>query len=293
MTYKSPFISIVIPVYNSLSELKVCLDALEKQTYSRSAFEVIVVDNCSEEDIKSLVAQFVQAAYTSESTPGSYAARNRGLSIAKGQILGFTDADCIPTPDWIEKGVQRLLETAGCGLVAGRIDFFFKDPDHPTVAELFDSQTFLNQKEYVETENYGATANAFTFKEVFDNVGLFNTKLKSGGDREWGKRVHAAGYCQIYADEVRIYHPARYSIKALKTKVLRIVEGQHVSNSSKQSLASILIEFLKDAKPYLGYAIKTMTDEKTSGFGYKLGLIRIHVILRYVRARKKLQLRLR
>lgn len=290
MINKPPFVSIIIPVYNDLIKLKICLDALESQTYSHGNFEVIVVDNRSEEDVKSLVAQFVQATYAFESISGSYAARNQGLSIAKGQVLGFTDADCVPDVDWIEKGVQRLLGTPDCGLVAGRINFFFENPDHPTVAELFDSQTFLNQKKYVEAENYGATANAFTFKEVFDKVGLFNTKLKSGGDREWGKRVHTAGYRQVYADEVCISHPARHSVNALKTKVLRIVEGQYSSDSSKKPLVPALREFLRDAKPYLGYAIETLDNKEARNFGYKLGFIRIHIILRYARACKKFQL---
>ena len=290
MSNSHSFVSVIIPVYNNIVQLKKCLSALDIQTYPRKSFEVVVVDNRSEEDIKSLVSQYAWAVYAFESKPGSYAARNKGLSIAKGQILGFTDADCVPNSDWIEKGVKRLLENPNCGLVAGCIDFFFENPERPTVAELFDSQTFLKQQDYVETENYGATANVFTFRKVFDKVGLFNEQLKSGGDREWGKRVHAAGYSQIYADDVCIAHPARHSIEALKTKVLRVAEGQHTSDLSIKPLLPALSEFLRDAKPYLGFAIGVLRDRKTRNFGYKLGLIRIHIILRYARAWKKFQL---
>ena len=285
-----PFVSVIIPVFNDCIPLRTCLEALTNQTYSNELYEVIVVDNNSSEDIEAIATKFRSVELISEVTPGSYAARNKGLLIAKGKIIGFTDADCIPNSDWIEKGVQRLLETPDCGLVAGRINFFFENPERPTVAELFDSQTFLNQKKYVEAENYGATANAFTFKEVFDSVGLFNTKLKSGGDREWGKRVYAAGYPQVYADEVCISHPARHSVNALKTKVLRVVEGQYSSDSSKKPIVPAFKEFLKDAKPYLGYAISVFNDKEARNFGYKLGFIRIHIILRYVRAWKRFQL---
>ena len=286
----TPFVSVIIPVYNDTHSLTRCLSALSNQTYSHDSFEVIVVDNHSKEDVRTCVEQFERFLYAYEATPGSYAARNKGITIAQGKILCFTDADCIPSLDWIEKGVSKLLEVPHCGLLAGRVNFFFRDPKCPTTAELFDSQTFLNQKQYIEKENYAATANVFTLKEVFEQVGLFNAQLKSGGDREWGKRVHAAGYRQAYSNDVCISHPARHSIKALKTKVLRVVEGQHCSDLSEKTTAPALIEFLKDAKPYLGYAIETFTNKEMPNFGYKLGLIRIHIILRYVRAWKKLKL---
>ncbi len=177
-----------------------------------------------------------------------------------------------------------------CGLIAGRIDFSFIEPERPTTAELFDSMTFLAQEKYVEEEHYGATANVFTFREVFEKVGLFNDELKSGGDREWGKRVHAAGYDLVYADDVCISHPARYSTKALKTKVVRVVEGQFSSDSPKKPVSAALIQLIKDAKPYLGYAIDALTDKEIRNFGYRLGLIRIHIVLRYTSAWKKFQL---
>lgn len=290
MYEKLPFVSVIIPVFNHCVSLRSCLYALTHQTYPQELYEIVVIDNNSNEDIASVTQSFRPLKLSFEATPGSYSARNKGISIARGQVLGFTDADCIPDPDWIQKGVQRLSEAPDCGLVAGRINFFFENPERPTVAELFDSQTFLNQKKYIETENYGATANVFTFREVFDKVGLFNTQLKSGGDREWGKRVHAAGYRLVYADDVRIAHPARHSIKALKTKVLRVTEGQYTSDSSSKPLIPAFSEFLKDAKPYLGYAVEVLTDKRTRNFGYKLGLIRTHIILRYARAWKKFQL---
>lgn len=284
------FVSIIIPVYNDAIRLTACLKALSVQTYPNDSFEVIVVDNRSEEDIKSLVSRFNCANYAFEPKPGSYAARNHGLSVAKGSIIGFTDADCTPASDWVEQGVEKLSATPNCGLVAGCINFSFENPERPTIAELYDSLAFLNQKHYVEVEHYGATANAFTFREVFRKVGLFDAELKSGGDREWGKRVYAAGYQLIYAPEVCITHPARPSIRTLKTKVLRVVEGQYTSDSLNKPLFFALIEFLKDAKPYLGYAKKVIGNKEIHGLGYKLGLIHIHIILRYARAWKKFQL---
>ena len=284
-------VSVIIPVFNDVKKLRKCLAALEQQTYPHDAFEIIVIDNNSTQDIKSVILDYKQAKYVFEAKPGSYAARNHGLSIAKGKILGFTDADCVPASDWIEKGVQRLLETNNCGFIAGRIDFFFENPKRPTIAELYDSRTFLNQKKYVEEEQFGATANLFTFRNIFDKVGLFNTQLKSGGDREWGKRTHAAGYTPIYADDVRIAHPARYSIQALKKKVSRVVEGQHTSDQeAKKSYFGYIREYLKDAKPSLRGILEIMIDQDLKNLGYKLGFVYVHITLRNVRAWKRLRL---
>ncbi len=290
MNDERAFVSVIIPVFNDSERLKNCLISLEQQSYPTDSYEVIAVDNASKEDVKAVINQFSHAKYFYEAYSGSYAARNRGISVAHGEIVAFTDSDCIPRSDWIEKGVNRLSTVPGCGMVAGRINFFFKDPGCPTTAELFDSLTYLNQEKYIEEEHYGATANVFTFTEVFKKVGLFNAELKSGGDREWGKRVHAAGYLQVYADEVCISHPARHSINALKTKVLRVVEGQYFSDSSKKTTVTAFKEFLRDAKPYLGYAIRVFNNREARNFGYKLGIIRIHIVLRCVRAWKKFQL---
>ncbi|HAA30818.1 MAG TPA: glycosyl transferase family 2, partial [Cyanobacteria bacterium UBA8553] len=75
-----PFVSVIVPVFNDAKRLKICLDALEHQTYPKHLYEVIVVDNGSDknEDIEGVVAQFGQAIASYESIPGSYAARNKG-----------------------------------------------------------------------------------------------------------------------------------------------------------------------------------------------------------------------
>lgn len=59
----SPFVSVIVPVYNDARRLRICLEALENQKYPKSLYEIIVVDNASDEaeDIKGVVAQFSQA----------------------------------------------------------------------------------------------------------------------------------------------------------------------------------------------------------------------------------------
>lgn len=222
-----PFVSVVIPVFNDADSLRLCLRALEHQTYPQANYEVIVVDNGSDqaEAIQAVVAECGQAIVTQEAQPGSYAARNKGISLAKGEIIAFTDADCIPAADWIEQGVRRLQQTPNCGLVAGRIDIFCQRPDRATLVELYEQVTAFPQAEFLEKYQGGATANLFTCKQVLDRIGGFNTHLKSGGDLEWGRRVHSLGYQQVYAEEVCIAHPARSSFSQLYKKTRRVAGG--------------------------------------------------------------------
>src|SRR5262245_61336705 len=118
-----PFVSVIIPVWNDSHRLKACLQALELQTYPRTLYEVIVVDNASDEPADRVASEFSKARTITEPTQGSYAARNKGISVAKGEILAFTDSDCVPALDWLEKGVSNMTRVPRCGLLAGRVEF--------------------------------------------------------------------------------------------------------------------------------------------------------------------------
>ena len=222
------FVSIIVPVYNSHNYLKKCLKALDNQTYPKGLYEVIVVDNGSEEDIKSVVNQFAQTKYAYESQPGSYVARNKGISDATGEIIAFTDADCIPAPDWLEKGTIKFLQTENCGLVGGNIELFFLDSSSLTSVEVYESIEYgFNQEKLINEEHFCQSANLFTSKKIISRVGLFDSSLKSGGDREWGIRVFEKGYQQVYAEDALVKHPARYSWNQLYKRVTRINGGKH------------------------------------------------------------------
>jgi glycosyltransferase involved in cell wall biosynthesis len=225
-----PFVSVIVPVFNQAIGLQKCLESLEHQTYPRHLYEVIVVDNGSDpdQDIAGVVKLFTQAVLAQEPQPGSYAARNRGISLAKGSVVAFTDADCIPAIDWIEQGVTALQRVDNCGLVAGQIQTTFQNNDRPNAIELYESLWYpLPQQEFVETHHFGATANVFTRAEVLQQVGVFDSALKSNGDREWGQRVYAAGYAQYYADNVCVSHPARHSLDQLYSRARRIMGGRY------------------------------------------------------------------
>ncbi len=221
------FVSVIIPVFNDHERLAICLQTLEEQTYPKERYEVIVVDNGSSVDMTLVVAPFPHAQLIREARVGSYAARNKGLSIAKGTVIAFTDADCIPKPDWIEKGVNCIQSVENCGLVAGHIEIFFRNPTRPNGVELYEYAIALRQKKNLDENNFGATANVFTLRKAIDSVGAFNDQLKSGGDKEWGHRVFFTGYKLIYAPDASVQHPARYTLGQLYNKITRMTGGHY------------------------------------------------------------------
>ncbi|MGG6238272.1 glycosyltransferase [Nodosilinea sp. AN01ver1] len=279
------FVSVIIPVYNDGERLRTCLSLLDDQTYPKSAYEVVVVDNNSTEDLKEIVTSFTQARYAFEANPGSYNARNTGIALARGDILAFTDSDCSPSSDWIEKGVAQMLKYGGCGLVAGRIKFSFKDPQSPTPAELYDSLHFLQQEKYVKSFHFGVTANLFTTPAIFESVGLFNPELKSGGDREWGQRVYAAGYEQIYAEDVEISHPARAELKELSQKLCRVYEGEfYIKNKLRLSPLRFLNETLLDLKPPVSHLRHILLRSDIKSIGKRILVIYVYMYLKVAKA---------
>ena len=229
------FVSVIVPVWNDTGRLTLCLGALEGQTYPDDLFEVIVVNNdpAGEFSVESAkIAQVVRlnphARLAHERKPGSYSARNKGLDLARGEIIAFTDADCIPAPDWIEKGVAHLAAREGeCAVVAGRIKIFPRSTARPNAVEQYEVLVAHAQREFVRKYNFGATANLFAFKQVFARAGFFLEEVKSGGDLEWGRRITGYGYKLEYSEDTCVYHPARASFAQLYTKIVRISGGHH------------------------------------------------------------------
>jgi glycosyltransferase involved in cell wall biosynthesis len=224
MPEELPRVSIIIPVFNQAEDLARCLAALERQTYPADRFEAIVVDNGSDRPIRPMAERFSFVRAICEPTPGSYAARNRGIEASRGELLAFTDADCLPAESWIERGVRAVQRLPRAGMVAGRIAITFHDPGKPTAVERFESIFGLPQDMFLAW-GFGATANLFATRAAIEQVGLFDERLMSGGDMEWGQRLRALGLAQEYGPDACVFHPARRTVRQLWTKTVRVAGG--------------------------------------------------------------------
>ena len=189
-----------------------------------------MADNGSKDNTLRVVKEYVNnypnlVRYVIEDKiQSSYAARNKGIRVAIGEILAFTDADCIPTKDWLKNGFLSM-KGSSISMVAGRINFTYKNSE-PNIWEYYDSAGKLDQKSYVEKAGFGATANLFVRKMMFDRYGLFLSELQSGGDYEFGRRLTKSGEELLYAERAIIYHPARSTFRVKLSKSKRVAEGQ-------------------------------------------------------------------
>ena len=155
----------------------------------------------------------------------------------------------------------------------------------------YDSATAFPQRRYVELRKYGATANLFTFKSVFEDVGPFDEGLRSGGDYEWGRRVHSSGYGQVYADDVRVWHPARRSFGQLRGKIVRVAGG-HRSSPEPADSSRFKLELLVRLLPPVRGALRVLSNKRLGGIGDRLKVVLVMCLVRYLQVWERLRVRL-
>jgi|GEM_PF-508336 len=220
-------ISVVIPVYYDRESLELCLQALKKQTLQKNQFEVIVVNNGPVGSIKRGEEWASNVTCCHEPMPGSYAARNRGASVAHGSVLAFTDADCIPDPRWLEQALDCFRQT-GSDMIAGAIDLFKRDKGSK-LAYIYEKHHLFKQKTNAE-QGVSVTANFFIKREAFEEAGGFNASIKSMGDMEFTGRCTENGLSLVYSGAAKVRHPARATVSEVMNRRRRIVCWKTIHN---------------------------------------------------------------
>lgn len=222
MSSERPFVSVIVPVYNDPDGIRRCLTALTEQTYPDDQYEVLAVDNGSTDNTPEVVRDFERVELLVEDEiQGSYAARNRGIEAATGEIFAFTDADCTPDPNWIAAGVETL-DRDDTDLVGGRVVFEFSD--QKTAAERFDASVNMRNDQSVQ-DGVVKTANVIVRRAVVEDIGPFPQHLPSGGDVHWTGAATDAGYTLVYGEDVIVRHPSR-QFRELLRKQYRVGKGQ-------------------------------------------------------------------
>ena len=221
-------ISVVVPVYNDPEGIRTTLESLTAQTYPVDAYEVLVVDNGSGDDTREVVQEYCErhpdlvSLLVEDEIQSSYAARNRGIERARGSLVAFIDADMTVEPTWAESVVASHREH-GWDYMGCRIETYVEGEDSLTAT--YDRAMGFTVQRYLDQANFAVTACLTVTKSVFDSVGRFDARLISGGDGEFGQRVHAAGFDQCYDPDITVYHPARTTLRAWLEKQFRVGRG--------------------------------------------------------------------
>ena len=189
-----PTFSVVIPSYNRKDHLVRALDALTRQTFPD--FEVVVIDQSDPPiEIPEVYQRKlnVRCVYSEERGPAL--ARNKGIREARGHIVGFTDDDCIPEADWLEKAARHFDERPLAGLEGSIRSEKLGDPKWRTVSN-------------VGSEGVGfMTANMFYRRDLLLRVDGFDETFhdfREDTDLAW--RVMEFGEIPHAADVV-VFHP--------------------------------------------------------------------------------------
>lgn len=168
-----PLVSVVVAVRNEGARLHQLLAALDAQTLSRHRFEVIVADDGSTDGSTGPTLLEDDRVRVVRCPPvNQAAAQNRAIAFAGGLVLAFTDGDCEPEPDWLERALEAL-ESAD--IVAGRVRR--RLPVRATRWTLLDVDLFLDQESAV-AGGCGVGANLVLRRDVVDAVGGLDDELR-------------------------------------------------------------------------------------------------------------------
>ncbi len=180
-----PLVSVIIPHYNDLANLRRCLGRLASQTLPKDRFEIVVADNgsaCGLEEVQNVCGRIARVVHAP--IPGAGPARNVAVAASSGAVLAFTDSDCRPAPDWLENGLAALRNA---DIVGGRVDVDVGDPAHPTAIEAFELVFAFNVKRYIAELGFSVSANIFVSRATFDRVGAFRARVVE--DLDWGTEL--------------------------------------------------------------------------------------------------------
>ena len=272
-------VSVVIPFFGRCDQLSSCLAALEQQTVPREDREIIVVDNGSGLDLKELQARHPDVHWMEERRPGSFAARNAAVKIATGEIIAFTDSDCLPTPTWLENGIHAL-KSGQATIVAGRVEYLAPESGELNIYEQFEEVFFLLNKQQflVEKLNVAATANIFAFRSVFDRIGDFDMDLMQFADGDWTKRGVRMGEVLHYSHDALVHHPRRSTPLEIARKVQRSA-GDRIAMRKKQSgafSAGMIMDLVQwsfiDPRSFVAIAVYTRRNHGQRMNALKFGV---------------------
>ncbi|MBA4313397.1 MAG: hypothetical protein C0417_12305 [Chlorobiaceae bacterium] len=220
-----PTISVIIPVLNAAETLSKCLDSLATLEYPAEKLEIIVVDNGSTDNSIDIAKSFKVKLLYQHTMKSSYAARNVGIQAANGELVAFTDADCIVTPTWLSI-ISKEYSESSVGCFAGEIEAF----EPKSLVEKYSHRHgTLRQRGTLTCQYlpYTQTANSVYRREVFEKIGLFNPEIVSGGDADLAWRMQKQLGLKIkFIPEALVYHKHRSSIIGLYQQYKKYEKGK-------------------------------------------------------------------
>ncbi len=206
-------VSVVVAARNEQPRIAACLRALLAQDYPREAYEVIVVDDGST-DRTAEVAEGFGVTVLRQPHRGAAAAHNLGVVHARGEVVAFTDADCIAARDWLRELVA-CFEDPEVGVCGGDVLGLGDSWVARYLEE--DARSFrLDRLQQTRPWPLFVTANVAYRREVFECLGTFSTGIGVASDLEMTWRVARDGrYRLVGRPTAVVYHAHPTTVRAL------------------------------------------------------------------------------
>lgn len=218
-------ISVIIPAHNEEKNIEPAIRAVLAQTYPN--FELIVVDNASIDKTGELVKSFGdKVKLLKEEQKGTQWARECGRLSAAGEIIVTMDADCLPDPDWLQKG-SKFFNNENVVAVGGPYDYYDAGPFFRTISLLTQKTIYVFSNWFFQKIRKGAVligGNMFLRASTLNKIGGYNTDFVFyGDDTDTAKQMAKHGKV-LFEKTVTIKSSARRLKKQgiLKTTALYI-----------------------------------------------------------------------
>ena len=222
------YLSVIIPTRNRSSLLEKAIKSLTRQTYLSENFEIIIVDNGSTDETKSVVESYKHdlpnLIYLYEPKPGLHVGRHAGLAIAKGEILVYGDDDIEAFPTWLE-GVAESFQDPAVVLVGGNVLPQFESAPPEWIEQLWQETPWgkaigeyslidfgSDRKEILPNYVYGC--NFSIQKSILLEVGGFHPdsmpkdllKYRGDGESAVSDAIRTKKYKVIFNPKASVYH---------------------------------------------------------------------------------------
>ena len=196
-------VSIVIPAFNAEKTIAQTIRACQAQDYSPVP-DIIVIDDGSTDRTGECVMAHPDVRYARQNNAGPAQARNAGAALAAGDVICFTDADCIPHPDWVRSLMQHFFDLS-VGAVMG--SYGIANPQKWLARAVYQEIVFRHQRMPLFPKVFGSY-NVAIRRDVFNEAGGFNGEYlhASGEDNDLSYRILSRGYKIFFAKNALVDH---------------------------------------------------------------------------------------
>src|SRR5438552_1016904 len=209
---QSPLVSVIVCSYNGGKTLAACLDSLGKLNYPE--YEVILVDDGSTDDTAYIAAQFPQVRYIHQSNHGLSHARNTGAAAAaKGEVLAYTDSDCMADVDWLYYLIGTLVSGDYAGVGGPNITPPAQNWIQACVAAAPGGPSHVLLTDTIAEHIPGC--NMAFYRWAFESAGGFDPEYhKAGDDVDFCWRIQQAGWVIAFSPTAIVWHYRRFTLRA-------------------------------------------------------------------------------